>query len=148
MPFLLTTAGIIMVAVGVNGTHAQFFTQLKADAVPFTGYAVAVGGIGAMGYIRDLRELSHYLMALIIISLILSNRGVFQRFAADIKAGPLSPAKPATQTDMSGASLSPLAQTTQSAIKSNQSIALSAISPQSNGINLGTFADLAMFALA
>jgi hypothetical protein len=94
MPFLLIVIGIAAVATGANGTYAAFFAQLRSDMVGFTGYAAAIGGVGALGYVKDLEPLSRMFMALIIVSLILSNQGFFQKFAADLKAGPLSPQKP------------------------------------------------------
>lgn len=95
MPFFLVTLGVILVAVGANNTYAQFLAQLKADALPFSGYVIAIGGVGALGYIDKLRELSHYIMALIIISLILSNKGFFNTFTSAIK-NPVAPQSNAT----------------------------------------------------
>jgi hypothetical protein len=145
MPFLLVAAGIIMVAVGANGTQAAFFAQLRGDAVPFTKYMIAIGGVGALGYIRDLRELSHYIMALIIISMVISNQGFFQQFSSAIQAGPESPTKPAntnTSFDISG-----LVKTSQSAIQSDQSIAQTALQSNTSSSSLGPLTEAAIFAL-
>lgn len=94
MPFVLVFIGLIMIVTGANNTYPQFAAQLKAD---FTGtksfipYALALGAVGALGYIDAFRRFSHYFMALILIALVLSNKGFFQNFVKGINATPVAP---------------------------------------------------------
>lgn len=94
MPYALVIIGLILIITGILNTYAQLAAQLQSDFTGSNGFIVwmiALGLVGAMGYIKDLREFSHYFMALILISFILSNKGVFQKFTAAIKAGPTAP---------------------------------------------------------
>ena len=77
-----------MIVTGANNTYAAFGAQLRKD---FTGdksfllWIAAIGGVGALGYIPALRKFSHYFMALILISIVLSNRGFFATFINALK---------------------------------------------------------------
>ncbi|MEB2519810.1 hypothetical protein SOP85_31015, partial [Pseudomonas sp. YuFO20] len=83
MPFALVIIGLLMIITGINNTYSQFGSQLQQDftgSKSFVVWILALGSVGALGYIKDLRQFSHYFMALILISMILSNKGVFQNF--------------------------------------------------------------------
>lgn len=124
MPYALVTIGLLMIITGINNTYSQFGSQLQSD---FTGsksfivWIIAIGSVGALGYIKDLREFSHYFMALILISLVLANKGVFANFQAAIAKGPSTPTANAGTTSQVTA-VSPSASTTtiENAITSNQ----------------------------
>lgn len=94
MPYALVTIGLLMIITGINNTYSPFAAQLQSD---FTGsksffvWIIAIGSVGALGYINNLRQFSHYFMALILIALILSNKGVFANFQAAIASGPKQP---------------------------------------------------------
>ncbi|MEB2538392.1 MULTISPECIES: hypothetical protein [Bacillati] len=120
MPFALVIIGLLMIITGINNTYSQFGSQLQQDftgSKSFVVWILALGSVGALGYIKDLRQFSHYFMALILISMILSNKGVFQNFQAALASGPKAPAANPTQ-----AALSPNSSTADinSAITSNQ----------------------------
>jgi hypothetical protein len=133
MPYALVFAGLVLIITGINNTYVQLGSQLKSD---FTGdknfimYAAALGGVGALGYINALRTFSHYFMALILISLVLSNKGFFQNLTAALSAQPIAP----TAGSDAQTSISPTASTAtiNSAITSNQSGAFGQ-SPASEG---------------
>src|SRR6266704_530859 len=91
MPFALVIIGLIMVVSGVKGTHIALGTQLRSDFQPFVVWMAAIGAIGALGYIPEMRRLSHYFMALVIIGMALSNRGFFTKLNEAIKLGPEAP---------------------------------------------------------
>jgi hypothetical protein len=75
----------------------------SAGGAGFAWYMVAIGGVGALGAIDALRTLSHYLLALILISIVLSNRGVFATFTAALKALPTTAQQPASTSLMTPA---------------------------------------------
>lgn len=88
-----------MIVSGVRDTHMQFGAQLKSDLTGpnnFLSYALAIFIVGALGYIDKLRGVSSAFMALIIISMLLSNRGVFQKFQEALAQGPETPTPSAT----------------------------------------------------
>lgn len=99
MAFVLVVAGILMIVTGARGTYGQFGQQLQKDftgAGNFIYWIVSLGLFGAIGYVDALRTLSRLLMALVLIGMVLSNRGVFAQFAAALKSGPTAPNAPAT----------------------------------------------------
>ena len=122
MPFVLVAIGLLMIITGINNTYAQFGAQLQGDfsgSKSFIVWILALGSVGALGYINDLRNFSHYFMALILIAMVLSNKGVFQNFQAAIAKGPTAPSG---ATSSAQAALSPSSSTAaiDSAITSNQ----------------------------
>lgn len=88
MPFALITIGLIMIVTGVKGTQGMMAAQMRTDAQGFITWVVAIGAIGALGYIDKLRTFSHYFMALVLIALLLSNRGFFAELQKALAAGP------------------------------------------------------------
>lgn len=101
MPYALVVIGLILIVTGVRDTHAALGSQIKSDLTgdaSFTRYALAIFAVGALGYIDKLRTASTAFMALIIISLVLSNRGVFNKLSEAIDAGPEAPPEGSTGT--------------------------------------------------
>jgi hypothetical protein len=86
--YALILAGILLTVSGARGTEKDLYALLEGD---FTGsnsflwWIAAVGVIGALGYVKALQGLSHAFLALILIVLVLSNRGVFQQFTQAIQ---------------------------------------------------------------
>lgn len=103
MPFALVGIGLILIVTGMRDTHAQLGRQLVAD---FTGqqnfsvWVLAIGSVGALGYVAELKTFSRYFLALILISMMLSQKGFFQSFMTQFNAGPLS--APSTATSLGG----------------------------------------------
>lgn len=100
MPYLLVIIGTILLVTGAKNTYLQFGAQLRSDLTGpnnFLMYAAALGIVGAAGYVEPLRKFSHYFMALILISLVLANRGFFAKFSEAWNAGPEAiPVSPAS----------------------------------------------------
>ena len=89
MPFVFAIAGIVLVVAGVRGTvtstNPNLVTLLKSDLTGSPNYLewiAAIGIIGAIGYIPALRTFSRLFMGLVVIGLLLANRGFFAQFAA------------------------------------------------------------------
>lgn len=94
MGFAILFVGLLMVITGARGTYAQFGTQIASEfrgPNNFAYWFIAIGSIGALGYIQSLQTISRYLMALILLSLFLSHRGFFAQFNAALKTGPVAP---------------------------------------------------------
>lgn len=117
MAFVFVMVGLLAIVTGAKGTYAQFGSQVVSDftgSKPFTWWVLAIGGIGALGYIDALRTFSRLFMTLILLSMLLSNRGFFTQLTAAIKAGPTPPqggtGVPATNQASSSAAALPTSQ--------------------------------------
>jgi hypothetical protein len=72
MPFVLLFIGILLVAVAATGSYTDLGAQLYQD---FSGpgnflyWIVALGFIGALGYIKPLQPVSRALIGLIILAI-------------------------------------------------------------------------------
>lgn len=88
MPFLLLFLGVVFVVSGVRGTQGDLLMLLKGD---FTGknnfiyWILALYAIGATGYVEALRPISDAFMVLILVVMILSNKGFFDNFMKQIE---------------------------------------------------------------
>ena len=125
-----------MIVTGARNTYADFGKQVATDftgdgaQAGFVWWIVALGAVGAVGYIKELQTLSRTFLALIMVSFILKNGSVFQELDAAIKAGPTQ-AKPASDSLTSGGS-------TQSAVLSSEtSAANSDVNAVTNAISAG-----------
>ena len=106
MPYVLIAFGALLTVAGARGTNGALFTLLKGD---FTGqrsfiwWALSILLIGSLGYIKETRTLANAFLALVLIVLILANRGVFSQFVSAVQSGTTSPQPvPATDTNASG----------------------------------------------
>lgn len=93
MPYVLVIVGIILTVAGVRNTHTALFSLVAGDftgSKSFVWWTISILGIGAVGYVEDLRKLANYFLALIFIVLVLSNKGVFAQFIAALK-NPIPP---------------------------------------------------------
>lgn len=95
MPFALLIAGIILTVASVRNTQGALASLLKGDFTgqnSFVWWAVSVLIIGSVGYVEQLKQLSHYFLALILIVLVLAKykggQNVFEEFIAALK-GPI-----------------------------------------------------------
>lgn len=90
MPFLLLAIGLLMIVVAIRNTQGQLGTLLVGD---FTGmpnflyWIVAIFIIGAIGYVDELKAPSDAMLALVILAILLSNRGFFQQFTQQLQSG-------------------------------------------------------------
>lgn len=93
MPFALTFIGLLLIVVGFQDTYKQFGTQVVSDfsgPKSFFWWIVALGVVGAIGYVKELQGFSRAFMALIIVVIFLSNNkngNLFQNFNNAITAG-------------------------------------------------------------
>lgn len=83
MPLALLFAGVVLISAGVRGTQDDLFELLKGDLTGpnnFMVWLAALGAVGATGYIPGLAPVSRAMLVLVLIVLILSNRGFFSQF--------------------------------------------------------------------
>jgi len=81
--------GLVLIIVGFRGETDKFVSTVRED---FTGqpnflyWVVAVFAIGSLGAIKPLRPISDGFFVLILVVLILSNRGFFGELTRQINA--------------------------------------------------------------
>jgi hypothetical protein len=97
MPFVLLIVGLLMIITGARGTYAQFGSQLASEfegTNNFTYQMIALGAVGALGYIPALQTISRWALALILLVILLSNKnsnGFYSEFQAALQNGPTAP---------------------------------------------------------
>jgi hypothetical protein len=92
LPLLII--GLLMVITGGRGTYAQFGSQVASEFQgpnSFTYWLLAIGILGAVGYIKPLQKISRLLMALVLIVIFLANKGFFAKFTQALQTGPTQP---------------------------------------------------------
>lgn len=101
MPYVLVIIGLLMVVTGARGTYVPFGRQVASDFTGpnnFTYWVVGIGAVGALGYIDALRTFSRLFMTLVVLVLLLHNKGFFAQFSAALKTGPIAPTLPQNST--------------------------------------------------
>lgn len=94
MPFALVFIGLLLIVVGFQNTYQEFGKTVSGD---FTGpgnfiyWIIALGVIGALGYAKPLQGFSRVFMGLIILSMMLANKGFFAQFQNAVASGSKSP---------------------------------------------------------
>jgi hypothetical protein len=73
MPFILIIIGALLLISAVRNTYGDLATALEADVPPYAKWALAIVGTGSLGYVPGMREISRWLLALVIIVIVLKN---------------------------------------------------------------------------
>lgn len=105
MPYALIVVGLILVITGARNTYADFGRTLAGDFTGpnnFTYWLAALGIVGSLGYIDQLRMFSRAFMALILLSMVLKNGGVFNKVQEALRAGPIAPVASPSQVSQNG----------------------------------------------
>ena len=98
MPYVLLFIGAVLIISGIRNTQGQLGKLLISD---FTGsgnfiyWIVSIIVVGSIGYIDGFEKFSRAFMVLIVLALLLSNKGFFTQFVSALKSGTAQPA-PAT----------------------------------------------------
>jgi hypothetical protein len=75
MPYAFGFVGIVLLIAGARGTSEELLTKLKDDLTGpnnFVFWILAIGTIGALGYVDTLRPLSRVTLALVLVVLVLN----------------------------------------------------------------------------
>lgn len=98
MPFALILIGVIIAVAGIRNTYGitqpdgtpGLWGLIENDFTTQGGYLVwvaAIAVIGALGYVPRLRPLSIALMALVLLVLTVSNKGIFAQLQNFVLTG-------------------------------------------------------------
>lgn len=93
MPLIFLLVGIVLLVVAVRGKTAptDLITLLKSD---FTGqnnfgiWVLAIFGIGALGYVSGLKPIANAFLLLVVVVILLSNKGFFSQFSNAVQGTP------------------------------------------------------------
>jgi len=90
--YALILTGIVLFLATFRGDVAQLGALLKGDILSgnFIYWIGSVIILGSLGYIKALKEFSDLFLVLVIVALVLSNRGAFSQFMSalqQIKSG-------------------------------------------------------------
>jgi hypothetical protein len=94
MPFLLLIIGGILAITAVRNTHGSLFNALATDIPGFFKWALAIVLVGALGWVPGMREVSRWLLALVLVVIVLANYR--QLFAGFTSLNPTASTTPAT----------------------------------------------------
>lgn len=75
MPFAFAVVGVVLLVAGVRGTSGDLLGMLKDDLTSennFVHWIIAIGILGALGYVDSVRPLSRALLLLVFVVLVLS----------------------------------------------------------------------------
>jgi len=90
MPYALLLIGAVLLVAGIRGTYSDLWTLVKGD---FTGtnsylsWVAAIAVIGGIGYIPKLKPLSIALLTLLLLVIVISRKGVFDKLQSYITNG-------------------------------------------------------------
>ena len=73
MPFLLLIIGAIIFIAAYQNTHGELASQLSQDVPPFLKWGMAIAAVGALGFVPGMRDLSRWLLALVLVVIVLTN---------------------------------------------------------------------------
>ena len=125
MPFIVLFCGVVLILTGLRGTTGQLGTLLKGDLATKNGFGtwlLAFFLVGAIGFVPRFKLLSNALQTLLIVVILLSNKGFFAALQQAVQSSGTGTAI-ATNT---GTSLLP--QTTGTAAPSGNSLVLPNVS--------------------
>lgn len=97
MPFALLFVGMILIITGFQNTYKQFGTMVAGDFSgnqSFLYWLASIGVVGSVGYIKGAESFSRAFMALILIAMIVNNKGLFANLQSAIVAGSTSETNP------------------------------------------------------
>lgn len=94
MPLALVFIGGALLVSAIRGTQGTLFSLLSQDIKGYLKWAAAIVAVGLLGYIPDFEGPARALLALVLIVIVLANKGLFTKIQQDFANPPA--ATPAT----------------------------------------------------
>lgn len=91
MPLFFLIIGILLVIVGINDRVDDLNTLLKEDFAPSDGqpsfllWVLIIGVIGLLGGIKSFKPVSNAFLVLLVVVVLLTNKGFIAQFTNSIK---------------------------------------------------------------
>lgn len=73
MPFLFLIIGALLFIAAYQNTHGDLAKQLGVDVPPYLTWALAIGAIGAIGWVPGFKTPSRWLLALVLVVIVMKN---------------------------------------------------------------------------
>jgi hypothetical protein len=73
MPFVLLLIGLVLVVAAYRNTQGDLAAALAQDVPGFLVWALAIVGVGALGWVPGMRPVSRSLMTLVLLVIVLKN---------------------------------------------------------------------------
>lgn len=89
MPFVFLGLGIFLLIVALRGQASNMASLLKSEFTGSNGFipwALALIILGMLGYIKQIKPITQAFMGLVLLVMLISNKGFFAQFNAAIKA--------------------------------------------------------------
>jgi|ERR1700733_221540 len=87
MPLFFLAVAIAAIVTGLRGTQGQLLTLLKSDFTTSNNFGIwilAIVAVGSLGYVPGLKTISNGLLILVVVVLLLSNKGFFSQFSSAV----------------------------------------------------------------
>lgn len=85
LAFLLI--GLALVVAAFRNTQSDLFSLVGNDAPGFLKWAAAILAIGLLGYIPNFETAAKYLLVLVLLVVVIQNKGAFANFQAAVQGG-------------------------------------------------------------
>lgn len=98
MPFVLILIGVVLLIVAIRDTYGSLGQALSTDIPGYATWALALAGVGALGFVPGLKTPARWLLLLVLVVLVLKNyQAILTGFAgststADATTPPQTPA--------------------------------------------------------
>jgi hypothetical protein len=91
MPFVLVIIGAIIIVAAIRNTQGNLASALEQDVPNYLLWALAIVAVGGLGYVPGMRQISRWLLALVLVVLVLRNyKNLLSGFSAQaIASGPI-----------------------------------------------------------
>lgn len=80
MPFVFVILGLLFLITAIRGTQNDMFALVKSEfwgTNSFVPWAVAIFILGAIGYAKPVRPIADAMIGLVIVVMVLANKGGF-----------------------------------------------------------------------
>ena len=84
MPFVLLIVGAILILTAYRNTYGDLATALETDVPGFAKWALALAVVGGLGWVPGMQTISRWLLALVIVAIVLSNKN-WQTFFTNVQ---------------------------------------------------------------
>ncbi len=90
MPIFFLIVGVLLIIVSINNKLPELGALVRDDFVASRGapsfavWVLAIFVAGSIGYIRELKPVANAFLVLIVLGMILSNKGFFEKFSQSI----------------------------------------------------------------
>jgi hypothetical protein len=97
MPFVFIIVGLVFLVTAIRGTQSDMLGLVKSEFVgknSFIPWASAILILGALGYVKTIRPVTDGMIMLVVLAMVLANKGGFASALNNQIRNPIAPATP------------------------------------------------------